>query len=158
MIERAKREDLPAILSLQRLAYLSEAELYDGMAIPPLTQTLEELEQDHREGVVLIVVEGGDIVGSVRAKRDGDSVRIGKLIVHPSAQNRGLGKRLLLEAERLWPDAARAELFMGHRSMKNLAFYRKLGYEPFKERLVDERLTLVFLEKRLPKRERRDEE
>lgn len=34
MIERAKREDLPAILSLQRLAYLSEAELYDGMAIP----------------------------------------------------------------------------------------------------------------------------
>ncbi|QJC50503.1 GNAT family N-acetyltransferase [Paenibacillus albicereus] len=158
MIEQARQEDLPEILTLQRLAYLSEAALYDGMAIPPLTQTLEELERDHQEGIVLIAVEDGGIVGSVRAERDGDCVRIGKLIVHPSAQNRGIGTRLMEAAERLWPDAARAELFTGHRSEKNLAFHRKLGYVTFDERRVDERLTLIYMEKRLSQGDRQDAE
>ena len=44
MIERAKIEDAKEILDLQKLAYQSEAEIYNDYTIPPLTQTLEEME------------------------------------------------------------------------------------------------------------------
>ena len=41
MITKALYSDLEEILALQKLAYQSEAELYDDYTIPPLTQSLE---------------------------------------------------------------------------------------------------------------------
>ena len=46
IIEQASAEDAAEILALQKLAYRSEAELYDDYTIPPLTQTLEEMHDD----------------------------------------------------------------------------------------------------------------
>jgi len=40
--------------------------------------------------------------------------------------------------------------FAGHKSVRNLHLYEKLGYRVFKRQPVHERLTLVFLEKGLP--------
>lgn len=45
-IERATGADARDILALQRLAYQSKAALYDDFGIPPLTQTLDELESE----------------------------------------------------------------------------------------------------------------
>ena len=45
-IQRAKREDLPEILALQYLAYQSEAKLLQNPNIPPLKQTLSQLEEE----------------------------------------------------------------------------------------------------------------
>ena len=45
-IERANIEDAKEILDLQKLTYQSEAENYNDYTIPPLTQTLEEIEAD----------------------------------------------------------------------------------------------------------------
>ena len=42
-IERVSVSDAEEILALQKLAYQSEAEIY---SIPPLVQTLEEMEAD----------------------------------------------------------------------------------------------------------------
>ncbi len=42
-------EDAPDILTLQHLAYQTEAVLYSDFAIPPLTQTLEDLQGDSDE-------------------------------------------------------------------------------------------------------------
>lgn len=40
----AVSEDAAAILALQKLAYQSEARLYDDYSLPPLTQTLPEMQ------------------------------------------------------------------------------------------------------------------
>ncbi|OGQ10499.1 MAG: hypothetical protein A2026_16065 [Deltaproteobacteria bacterium RBG_19FT_COMBO_46_12] len=45
-IERATVLDAEEILTLQKLAYRSEAEIYNDFNIPPLLQTLESLEKD----------------------------------------------------------------------------------------------------------------
>ena len=37
-------EDLPKILDLQKLAYLSEAKIHTNYSIQPLSQTLDEIE------------------------------------------------------------------------------------------------------------------
>ena len=42
-IEQATTNDAAEILALQKLAYVSEAEIYDDFGIQPLTQTVETL-------------------------------------------------------------------------------------------------------------------
>ena len=46
IIKRATIADAEEILSLQKLVYESEAEIYNDFTIPPLTQTLEEIKAE----------------------------------------------------------------------------------------------------------------
>lgn len=152
LIRRAPVADAVEILALQKLAYRSEAAIYNDFSIQPLTQTLEEVEREFDRMLFLEALTGGRIVGSVRARQEQGTCFIGKLIVHPAFRNRGLGTRLMREIEGRFGDAERFELFTGHRSEGNLRLYRRLGYRAFRERKVGDALTLVFLEKhRLPR-------
>jgi ribosomal protein S18 acetylase RimI-like enzyme len=148
VIEKAAIEDAKEILELQKLAYRSEAEIYGDFTIPPLTQTLDEIQEDFRKQLFLKAVKDGRIVGSVRAFLHEGTCCIGRLIVHPDQQSRGLGTRLMGEIEALFGGAKRYELFTGHRSERNIHLYRKLGYGMFKRERVNSGLTHVFLEKR----------
>jgi quercetin dioxygenase-like cupin family protein/GNAT superfamily N-acetyltransferase len=148
IVARARVEDGAAILALQKLAYQSEAAIYGEYGIPPLVQSLEEMAEDLAHKVVLKAVLDGRIVGSVRAHVEEGTCYVGRLIVHPDVQNRGIGTRLLGEIERACDHAERYELFTGHKSERNLYLYRKLGYTPFKRQAITDALTLVFLEKR----------
>jgi ribosomal protein S18 acetylase RimI-like enzyme len=147
ILSKAELEDLEEILALQHLAYRSEAEIYGDFGIQPLRQTLDELRQEFETGLVLKATdETGKIIGSVRAYAEGNTTYIGKLIVAPNHQSKGLGKRLLQAAENAFP-SQRYELHTGHKSAKNLAFYEKYGYARFKEEAGRPTLTLVYLEK-----------
>jgi ribosomal protein S18 acetylase RimI-like enzyme len=149
-IEPAQLGDAAGILGLQKLAYQSEAEICGDFSIPPLTQTLAEMEADFGRQTILKASLAGRIVGSVRAHAADSTCHIGRLIVHPECQNRGLGTRLMDAIERAFPTVARYELFTGERSERNLYLYRKLGYVPFRTERVSVALSLVFLEKLRP--------
>jgi hypothetical protein len=82
-IERATVLDAEEILSLQKLAYRSEAEIYNDFNIPPLVQTLESIEKDFENQYFLKAVMDGKIIGSVRAYTKEGTCYIGRLIVHP---------------------------------------------------------------------------
>jgi len=139
--------DAEAILALQKLAYRSEAEIYDDFEIPPLRQTLAEMQQDFARQLVLKATLDGRIVGSVRAHERAGTCHIGRLIVHPACQNRGIGRRLMAAIEERFRGVPRYELFTGQRSARNLAFYHKLGYVAFRTEAASERLSIVYLEK-----------
>ncbi len=147
IIERAKIEDAKEILDLQKLAYQSEAAIYNDYTIPPLTQTLEEIEADFERQVFLKASASGRIIGSVRARERQETCLVGRLIVHPDFQNQGIGTRLMDEIEKTFSQAQRYELFTGHLSERNIHFYQKRGYKTFKRESVTEDLTLVFMEK-----------
>ena len=53
MVERALEQDIPSILALQKLAFVTEAELYGDYSIPPLTQTEASLREEFRRAVIL---------------------------------------------------------------------------------------------------------
>lgn len=147
MIEKAQKEDLAEILKLQYLAYQSEAKLFGDMDIPPLKQTIEEVYNEFEKGIILKAIdENGVIIGSVRAYQDGGTVYIGKLMVHPERQKKGIGTKLLLEIETEYPDQ-RYELFTSTKSISNIRLYEKLGYKIFKEEAVSPELQFVYLQK-----------
>ena len=147
IIEQAKIKDAKEILDLQKLAYQSEAAIYDDYTIPPLMQTLKEIEADFERQVFLKALAGGRIIGSVRAHKRQETCLIGRLIVHPDFQNQDIGAGLMGEIEETFSQAERYELFTGYLSERNLHFYQKRGYKTFKRERITEDLTLVFLEK-----------
>lgn len=149
-ISRATIEEAPAILDLQKLAYQSEARLYDDSSLPPLIQDLESLRDEFRHSVVLAALAGPRIVGSVRARLVDDVSHIGRLIVHPEFQRLGVGTLLLREIERAHAGARTFELFTGSRSEGNLRLYERLGYRRSHEKVVSSAVTLVFLRKPHP--------
>lgn len=145
-IIKAEYKDLEEILKLQYLAYQSEAELNKNYNIPPLLQTLEDLQKEYQNGIILKAVEDNGIIGSVRGYTIADSLYIGKLIVHPDYQGRGIGTKLLLSLEELYP-TMRYELFTGSKSLRNIRLYEHLDYNRFKETPVSPELTLIYLQK-----------
>ena len=148
-IERAIISDAEEILSLQKLAYRSEAEIYNDFNIPPLVQTLESIEKDFENQYFLKAVMDGKIIGSVRAYTKEGTCYIGRLIVHPDFQNRGIGTDLMNEIERIFNTRRRFELFTGDKSERNLYFYQKLGYKIFKKAKITDQTMIVYLEKKI---------
>ena len=146
-IAQARVEDAEQILALQKRAFQSEAELYGDWMIPPLTQTLNELREDFSRATFLKAQLDSMIVGSVRASEHGGAVSIGRLIVHPAYQRRGIGRRLMIEIESRLAKARYYELFTGSLSEENIRFYKRLGYAASHARVVSANLTLVYLQK-----------
>jgi len=147
-IEKATIEDLPKILDLQKLAYMSEANLLNYYTIQPLTQTLEELENEFNKQTILKLVDekNNAIIGSVRAREENGRVYVGRLFVHPRYQKKGFGTNLLKAIEELYQGKT-FELFTSGKSEKNLKLYVKNGYKEFKRQKVSGGLEFVFMEK-----------
>lgn len=147
IIRRADRVDAAEILALQKLAYLSEAAIYQDYAIPPLTQSLEELAESFSRNTILKAVEDGKIVGSVNGRLSKGRCLIGRLMVRPERQGRGMGSALMLAIEAAFPDASCYRLFTGEKSESNIRLYRKLGYEIFDRKDAPGSFAVVFMEK-----------
>ena len=143
----ASQGDAENILGLQKLAYQQEARIYNNFSIPPLTQSLKEIEAAFDTHVFLKAVDGCQIVGSVRAFSDGVTCFIGRLIVMPEHQGKGIGTSLMAEIENTFRDCSRYELFTGAQSQDNIRLYGRLGYTAFSEKRTGGGLTLIYLEK-----------
>jgi ribosomal protein S18 acetylase RimI-like enzyme len=150
IIKRATIKDIEDILSLQKLSYQSEAEIYNDFNIPPLTQTLEEIKDEFNNKIFLKTVFNGKIIGSVRASfiKEG-TCYIGRLIVHPDFQNQGIGTKLMNEIERIFSGAKRFEIFTGYKSKRNIHLYQKLKYNIFRTEKISDNLEIVCLEKKI---------
>jgi ribosomal protein S18 acetylase RimI-like enzyme len=146
-ILRASQNDLETILQLQKDCYNSEAEIYNNYSIQPLQQDLKSLENEFKNTTILKGTIHGEIVGSVRGFAENGTSYIGKLIVKKDFQNKGIGRMLLDSIESIFKGCNRFELFTGFKSEKNLYLYNKQGYTEFKRQMIDDRLTMVYLEK-----------
>ena len=95
-IKRAQLCSAKEILDIQKLAFQSEAEIHQNCIIPPLVQSIEFVAEDFSSYHFYIALISGTIVGSVKIRLIEDNVlHIGRLVVHPAHQGRGIGKKLL---------------------------------------------------------------
>jgi len=167
----ADKSDAPEILALQKIAYQSEAELYGDASLPAMHQTLQELEEDfervpdrvtalangeHAAGdghsqsariVFLKAVVNGKIIGSVRGFALGETAYLRRMIVHPYFRRRGIGRRLLKEIEKAFPNVQRFEAKTGHQSKRNLFQLTKGGYQVFRTEPFTPNINWVYLQK-----------
>jgi ribosomal protein S18 acetylase RimI-like enzyme len=88
------------------------------------------------------------IIGSVRATLDSGTCQIGRLIVHPYCQGKGIGTLLMGEIEAAFSSAERFELFTGIKSINNIRLYQRIGYREYREEDLSPNVRIVFMEKR----------
>ena len=144
-------DDAGEILTLQRAAYVTEAQLYDDVRLPALVQTLDDLTAELADSVALKALQDSRIVGAVRARVDGAVMHVGRLTVAPDLQGHGIGTQLLGAIEALAPAAVtRFALFTGHLSEANLRLYGRHGYAEVRRAELSPGVTLVHLEKAAP--------
>jgi ribosomal protein S18 acetylase RimI-like enzyme len=148
-MEFATTDDAAEILALQRAAYQQVAERYGDYTIPPLTESLEDTEDQLALQTVLKVDLAGRIVGSVRAYQNGSTCFVGRLIVDPAYQGQGIGTALMLSVESHFPEAECFELFTGHKCEDTLRLYRRLGYVEVGREPISTQLTHVVLHKEM---------
>ncbi|MFI7704787.1 GNAT family N-acetyltransferase [Nonomuraea sp. NPDC049480] len=144
-IEQAVAADAGEILTVQRAAYVSEAQLYGDPYIPPLVESLEQMRKVIETAVVLKAVDAGRIVGAVRGRLSGTTCLVGRLVVAPDRQGQRLGTALLTALHEQVPQATAFDLFTGHLSEANLRLYRRLGYRETHRERMDDHLMMVHL-------------
>jgi GNAT superfamily N-acetyltransferase len=144
-IERARPDDAGAILTVQRAAYVAEAQLYGDPFITPLVESLEQVRKAIEAGVTLKAVDAGRVVGAVRGQLAGTTCLVGRLVVAPDRQGQGVGTALLNALHERVPEATAFDLYTGHLSEGNLRLYRRLGYRETHRERMDEHLTYVHL-------------
>ena len=137
--------DAGELFTLQRACWVQEQQANPGVPIPALEESLEDLQRWIAADTVLVVRSAGRLVGAVRARLrsrpDGDVWDIGRLMVAPDLQGRGLGRWMLERVqEAAPPDARSLGVITGARSVDNLRMYHRAGFRPLREQ-PDPRLT-----------------
>ncbi len=120
------------LLTVQRAAFVTEAQHYDNPHLPVLTQTLEELRADlaRPEVVTLGAWVGHRLVGSIRVEVEDQKANLGRFAVVPDLQGRGLGTDLLMQVLNYLPEQiSEVWIFTGKDTKQNLDMYAKNGFE-----------------------------
>ena len=149
-IELATMDDVPALLDLQLKAYRLQCEEYGWVEESPMTESLEQVREEFERCTTLKVGdEDGRIIGSVRGyyNSDDDSLYIGRLMVLPEYQQRGIGRRLLREIHLRVPHR-RAWLCTCRQLVFTYKFYLQEGFKPFRIEEAGPRLTWIYMERR----------
>jgi ribosomal protein S18 acetylase RimI-like enzyme len=119
------------LLEIQRQAYAVEAELIGSDGIPPLHETMEEL-QGCGETFLGALVDGR-LVGAVSWRLVGDTLDIHRIVVDPEWFRLGVGRALVRAALVAEPSAARAIVQTGADNEPARALYLGEGFEEIEE-------------------------
>ncbi len=144
-------DDAGEVMTLQRAAFVQEAQIYGSVDMPALTQTLEAVvaELVNNDGCVAHI--GPRMVGAVRARRDGALLLIGRIAIAPDVQGEGVGSALLAAVEQRGREqgCTEAELFTGSLSEANLRLYEREGYTETERVPSGDGVSEVYLRKPL---------
>lgn len=136
------------ILAVQRAAYRIEANLIGSDAIPPLRETLAQLQatQEHFVGAFF----AHHLAGILSYQQDDTTLDICRLAVHPTYARRGIGTALLLDTLRREPHTSRVVVSTGALNTPARALYQREGFHLTGEREVAPGLRVVDYEKMAP--------
>ncbi len=149
-VERASFEDLKEILVLQKRAFKSESIIYQDDKLPPLVQTIEDIQNEFKERIFLKYVEDNNIIGSVRGHIGSNcEAYVGRLIVDTDHQRKGIGTLLMKKIEECFSECNYIEIFTGNKSKQNISFYKKLLYTPVDKSGIAGSATLSYLQKKI---------
>ena len=147
-IELAVKQDIPALLDLQRKAFGSRCKLLDWEDALPMTETEDHALEEFAQNTTLVVKnEDGQIIASIRGSMEKDSLYMNRLMVLPEYQRQGIGKLLFREIQRLLPHE-RAWLCVLQQERFAHDFYMREGFKPFMTEDARHGLTWVYMEKK----------
>lgn len=135
------------VLNLQIPSYKVEADIIGFDDIPPLTESVELLQQSGETffGYYL----KGKLCGVVSFKTDKSVIDIHRLMVHPDHFRKGIASRLLDFIERNNRNYKKIVVSTGTKNVPAVEFYLTNGFSKIGERKLSACLSLTFFEKEI---------
>lgn len=131
MITKLNREDqaiLEQMINVQRAAYAVEADLIGTRNIPPLNETIEELEAVHDEEFFGFVMDG-ELMGFVATMDESPHLRISRMVVDPKFFKNGIGKALVLYVLNHRKPGQPVIVSTGEKNEPARRLYEKFGFQ-----------------------------
>jgi GNAT superfamily N-acetyltransferase len=127
LLRNATEADVDALVELVNLAYRVEDFFINGNR----TYAGEVCEHLHEGTFIVAHSEEQPYAGTIFTRLEGDCGYFGMLAVDPRIQSKGLGRRLIAEAERRAAEAARGTMRIVVVNLRTELFpwYNRLGYE-----------------------------
>ncbi len=145
---RASSADAGEILTVQRAAFVREAQLYHDPDVPPLVETLDDVRRAIETSIVVVGRVGHRLVAAGRVTVRDRIGHIGRLAVAPDLHGQGVGRALLAAVEASCVAEVDAwALFTGARTQGNLHLYHSAGYLDTHTQHVRGELTFVHMRK-----------
>lgn len=155
---RAGIEDAGEIHAMQTAAFRELLDKYQDFDTSPACESAEKVECRLKQEFTFyyFICAGEKKVGAVRVvdqKETGRNKRISPIFVLPEYQGQGIAQRAIRLCEEIHGQEG-WELSTILQEAKNCYLYEKAGYRRTgKERIINDRLTLVFYEKYCETRE-----
>ena len=145
VLRRACLQDASEITGLVRAAY---GKWVARIGRAPLPMTIDQARAIAEHEVWVAEAEGGVIAGVLDLALADDHVMVENIAVHPVHQGKGLGMRLLAQAEVRAQEAGlrTIRLYTHEKMTENVAYYRTLGFSVSERRKLDG-FRRVFMEK-----------
>ena len=137
MIRPLDLDDAPtldALVELQKASYAVEADLIGAPSLPPMHQSPEQLRASGETFLGLYRTQR--LLGIVSYKREGGTVDIHRLAVHPSAFRRGIARDLLDALEAREAGVAHWTVGTGAANAPARTLYERRGFAVTDVRVV----------------------
>jgi 8-oxo-dGTP pyrophosphatase MutT (NUDIX family)/GNAT superfamily N-acetyltransferase len=134
------------VLQLQRASYKIEAEFIGTDEIPPLKESFEQLQNCGETFIGCFL--HNRLEGAVSYKREGDTIDIHRVMVHPEFFRKGIAARLITYIETsLEKDALNIIVSTGAANLPAVRLYEKLGFERQEDLIVGNELRIATFKK-----------
>lgn len=146
-IELATIADVPQLLELQLKSFGEVCDMLNWHEAANMTETVAQAEADFGKYTTLKVCNAeGRIVGSVRGCVDNEALFIGRLMVLPEWQQKGIGQLLLDEIQSRLPHS-RVWLYTCMQVEFTMRFYERNGFKTYKVEPINDTLSWAYMEK-----------
>lgn len=152
MIKRLDLQDdvlVTRLIAIQQAAYRIEAALIEFDGIPALTETADDIRasQEIFDGYFV----ENTLAGVVSYALEGQTIDIGRLVVHPDYFRRGIASALLTHLETIEPAARRIVVTTGLANTPACHLYLRHGYTQIETFMIADVLKMEKFEKQMTK-------
>ncbi|WP_028400554.1 GNAT family N-acetyltransferase [Ectobacillus panaciterrae] len=133
------------LFQLQKASYLVEADLINFYGLPPLQESLQDLQTCGE--TFLGYFENGELTGAVSYTSKAQELTICRMIVHPNHFRKGIAQLLLKELEREESGYSIFHVATGRDNIPAKKLYLKNGFQWKEDREVAPNFFISMFEK-----------
>ena len=112
-IRLAREQDIPAIMDMTKEAFLKYQERSGSKQLDALSETYEDVKNDIQNKIVLVAIDDGEYVGSVRVEIFPDKTAIlSRFGVKETNRNTGVGKSFMGLIDKIMREGGVEKLYL----------------------------------------------
>lgn len=143
-IKKANVHDASAIQYIEKKAFDEDIIRYGDRTDCPANENMESIRLKIQMHDYYGIYENDKLIGAadVRTNETENTCHLARIFIDPRYQNLGIGKKVMIMLESLYPNAKRWSLDTPFKNLRNHHFYESLGYKHTGTKVIDEVLSL----------------